>query len=688
MKEQLMILSPRGNRLLLQQNNDEISVVTEHVEYKEEAYEFCHSLLQWYEEQGMSGTISEYESGYAIQLMELFRPYDEPIVYDSSDDFEGYGYDEVEDPEEFFYDEPVYGSFREEKEEVKVEPKKKVSRKTDSDSGMLIGPFFQGAVTHTTEGPFSSVKEEVIMEGELVDLDYRPFKDKKTGELNGRGLLTGNLVDEVNSIAIKKFVYKSDQGDDLFKALKGSHHVLVKGFVEFDEEFKKDYVLDIQSIKPATKESSKRMDEREDTRVELHLHTKMSDKDGLITIKDLINRIQSWGHEAVAITDHGVVQSFPEAQAYGKEKGVKVIYGVEAYMMEEENSSHRNHIVLLAKNQVGLRNLYKLVSISHLNYFDERPRLPRSIIENHREGLLIGSACEKGELIEAILKGTSMDTLQEMARFYDYLEVQPMSNYRYLMQAGLAPNEEALLSIHHTMVALGKALHIPVVATSDAHYLDPEDHIFREIMRTANAMECDQEELYFRTTEEMLQAFAHLGEEKAYEIVVTNSRAINDQVDKITPIPDGTYSPKIEGADEKLRTMCYEKARAIYGNPLPEPVEERLEYELSRIIGHGFGVLYYIAHKLVKKSLDDGYLVGSRGSVGSSFAATMADITEVNPLPPHYVCLQCKHSEFFLNGEYAGGFDLPRKNCPHCDHPLQTNGHDIPFAIFMGVRRG
>ena len=335
---------------------------------------------------------------------------------------------------------------------------------------------------------------------------------------------------------------------------------------------------------------------------------------------------------------------------------------------------------------VGLRNLYKMISISHLNYFDEYPRLPRAVIEDHREGILIGTACKSGELIQAIAHGATDEELQEIATFYDYLEIQPHDNYKSFIKEGLLKNEEDLKEINRRIVGLGDTLQMPVVATGNVHYMDPKDKMYREIMLTASGVKDakDKADQHMRTTDEMLEEFAYLGEDNAYKVVVTNTRAIEQSIDYIVPIPNGTYSPKIEGADKALEDMCYAKAKSIYGDPLPKTVQDRLDYELKSIIGNGFGVLYYIAHKLVKKSLDDGYLVGSRGSVGSSFVATMADITEVNPLEPHYVCPQCKWSEFYLKGEYAGGFDLPRRNCPECGTPLIANGHDIPFAIFMG----
>ena len=455
----------------------------------------------------------------------------------------------------------------------------------------------------------------------------------------------------------------------------------------YDEKFVKDYVLNLHSVRPVEEDASaKRVDDREDTRVELHLHTKMSEKNALVAVKDIVNRVKEWGHSAVAITDHGVVQAFPEAQAYSLEKGVKILYGVEGYLIDEEDQKVPHHIIIFAKNMVGLRNLYKMISISHLNYFDEYPRLPRTVIENHREGILLGTSCKSGELIQAIVHGATDEELQKIAEFYDYLEIQPHENYKDFIKEGLLKTEEDLRDINRRIVALGDTLQMTVVATGNVHYMDPKDKLYREIMLTASGVKDpkDKADQHMRTTDEMLEEFAYLGEDVAYQVVVTNTKAIEESIDNIIPIPNGTYSPKIEGADKALEDMCYAKAKSIYGDPLPKTVQDRLDYELKSIIGNGFGVLYYIAHKLVKKSLDDGYLVGSRGSVGSSFVATMADITEVNPLEPHYVCPECKWSEFYLKGEYAGGFDLPRRNCPDCGTPLIANGHDIPFAIFMG----
>ena len=564
---------------------------------------------------------------------------------------------------------------------------------------MLLGPAFEEPDSHRTDDFFSRTEETtIVVSGFFHSLDMREIRPKedskavqrareKGEEPKKRAIITGHIVDDNNSLAIKYFTRPTEDGEKLLKIFKSVGKVQVKGNVMYDEKFVKDYVLNLHSVRPVEEDASmKRVDTREDTRVELHLHTKMSEKNALVAVKDIVNRVKEWGHSAVAITDHGVVQAFPEAQAYSLEKGVKILYGVEGYLIDEEDQKVPHHIIIFAKNMVGLRNLYKMISISHLNYFDEYPRLPRAVIEGHREGILLGTSCKSGELIQAIVHGATDEELRKIAEFYDYLEIQPHENYKDFIKEGLLKTEEDLRDINRRIVALGDTLQMTVVATGNVHYMDPKDKLYREIMLTASGVKDpkDKADQHMRTTDEMLEEFAYLGEDVAYQVVVTNTKAIEESIDNIIPIPNGTYSPKIEGADKALEDMCYAKAKSIYGDPLPKTVQDRLDYELKSIIGNGFGVLYYIAHKLVKKSLDDGYLVGSRGSVGSSFVATMADITEVNPLEPHYVCPECKWSEFYLKGEYAGGFDLPRRNCPDCGTPLIANGHDIPFAIFMG----
>ena len=629
-----------------------------------------------------------------------------------------------------------------------------------------------------------------------------------------------------------------------------------------------------------------RMDTAEEKRVELHMHTTMSSMDAVTAASKIVERAAKFGHKAVAITDHGVVQAFPDAQIAAKKNNIKVIYGVEGYLadngtpivingheesfddeyvvfdiettgfsskndkiieigavklkdgeivdsfstfvdpkvnipykiteltsitqnmvngqptidevlpkfmefvgnsvlvahnaafdvgfikknlmdmgktlknpvmdtvplarylypdlkkvklnlvakhlgislenhhravddakataeilkfsfkkMKEEMDIHDvktlnekylsnidvkklplHHIIILAKNQIGIKNLYKLVSMAHLDYFARRPRLPKSIITEYREGLIIGSACEAGQLYKAVLEGKTDAELKEIAAFYDYLEIQPIQNNEFLIRKGNVKDEDELRDLNRKIYDLGKEMDKPVVATCDCHFLDPNDEVFRRIIMAGQGYgDADnQPPLYFRTTNEMMKEFEYLGEEACREVVIENTQKIADMVEVVKPIPDETFPPKIEGAEEEIRNMTMNKVHSIYGENLPEVVQKRLDKELNSIINNGYAVLYLIAQKLVAKSLEDGYLVGSRGSVGSSFVATMSDITEVNGLPPHYVCPNCKKSEFFLDGSISSGADLPDKNCPQCGTKYIKDGHDIPFETFLG----
>ncbi|MBQ9486862.1 MAG: PolC-type DNA polymerase III, partial [Selenomonadaceae bacterium] len=416
--------------------------------------------------------------------------------------------------------------------------------------------------------------------------------------------------------------------------------------------------------------------------------------DAIISPDKLIETAANWNWSAVAITDHGVIQAFPTAadtveKLAKKGKKIKVIYGMEGYLTTEENQRYAFHVIILAKNKVGLGNLYRLVSISQLKYFYRKPRIPKDILAKFREGLIIGSACAQGELISAILDGKDDAELDEIAKFYDYLEIQPIHNNDFLKKSVQFPqinSDEDLRNINRRVADIAQKLDKPLIATCDAHFLNAEDSLYRAIMMSGKGFKHSDEQppIFLRTTDEMLNEFTYLDKDTAYKAVVENPNMIADSIEELKPIPDGLYSPQMPGADAEIDTMARTKAKELYGDPLPKIVEERLNQELTPITKHGFSVLYLIAQKLVKKSNDDGYLVGSRGSVGSSFVAAMTGITEVNPLPPHYRCPKCQYSEFFTKGDPACGYDLPDKNCPVCGHPLTKDGHDIPFAVFLG----
>ena len=717
----------------------------------------------------------------------------------------------------------------------------------------------------------------VIIKGKVSNFDSRETK-------NGSFLVSFDIYDGTSSINVKAFM-KAEEFGEAKPQLKGLKAARIVGTYEYNS-FSKEFGVIADVIEESEFKQVVRMDDAEEKRVELHMHTQMSQMDAVSSATDLIKRAIKWGHKAVAITDHGVVQAFPEAKKATKDSDIKVLYGVEAYLVPDgltsifdfkenqlledetycvldiettglskltekitefgimkvkngeiidtfecfvnpekpipekvvevthitdemvkdaetievvlpkvlefvgnstivahnatfdigfikENArrlglemnntyidtlalakelfpdykkyklgmiaerlgikvdvAHRAladvetlvavfnvmlkmlaekgitkfsevdsklasdvnfrnlptyHAVIFATNKVGLKNLYKLVSYAHLDYFYKKPKTLKSVYKKHSEGLIIGSACEQGELYRAILEGKSEEEIEEIADFYDYLEIQPLGNNMFMVRNETVPNIEALQDINRKIVALGEKLNKPVVGTCDVHFMDPEDEIYRRILQAGQGYDdADQQApLYFRTTEEMLKEFGYLGKEKAYEVVVTNTNKIADMCEKMSPIADYKATPHIEGCEQMIRDITMNRAHELYGENLPEIVQSRIDKELDSIIKNGFSVMYIIAQKLVKKSNEDGYLVGSRGSVGSSFVANMTGITEVNSLIPHYRCPKCKYSDFSDFG-VKNGFDLPDKDCPQCGHRLDKDGMDIPFETFLG----
>ena len=535
---------------------------------------------------------------------------------------------------------------------------------------------------------------EVVVWGDVFKLETKETKDGK------RLIIEFSITDYTYSYGVKFFDEKENL-ESLKSKLKDGLTVIVRGTIIYDD-YKKDYIIRPRAM--STVQKFEITDDEEEKRVELHLHTNMSAMDAMSSAKSLVKRAISWGHKAIAITDHGCVQAFPEACNTAKGTGIKIIYGCECYLVNDYNSdgttmdaeevkkSKSYHCILLVKNTVGLKNLYKLISASNLEYFYKRPRMPKSLIEKHREGLIIGSACEAGELYSAFLERKSPEELIKIAEFYDYLEIQPNGNNSFMItkndeEYDRVNSFEDLEQINREIIALGDKLGKKTVATGDVHFLNEGDAKFRAILQAGQGYKDadNQAPLYFKTTKEMLEDFAYLGEETAREVVITNTNLIADMIEPgILPIPQGTFNPDVKGAEEDLTKFCWERAREWYGDDLPEVVSERLEKELQSIIKNGFAGLYMIARLLVKHSEECGYYVGSRGSVGSSFVAIMAGISEVNPLQPHYRCPKCRYTEFFLHGEIGSGFDLPPKNCPDCGEPLIRDGHEIPFETFLG----
>jgi len=748
----------------------------------------------------------------------------------------------------------------------------------DNSSPLILGNSL------TINEPLVKIKDlgvddkKVSLEGEVINSEDRELK-------SGRVLYSFDLYDGTSTLTCKAFLDKKN-AKKIMGRIKNAKAIKIAGTAQMDSFSHEQTVMayTIIEIEPPKKEV--RMDNAEEKRVELHMHTKMSQMDGMTSATDLIKRAMKWGMKSIAITDHGVVQAFPEAhKLLGFDNhDIKIIYGVEAYLAPDKVSpvsfskgqsidttycvldlettgfsfrtekitevgimkvkngevidefscfvnpekpipqrvvevtnitddmvkdaetidkvmpkilefvgdsvlvahnadfdigflkynanelglsldntyldtlrlakdlfpdykkyklgkiaenlgikvevAHRAlddvdttvkvlnvmlnmlkekgcetldditkkvageadfkklptyHAIILATNYVGLKNLYKLVSISHLDYFYKKPRILKSIYKKYSEGLILGSACEAGELYQAIEMGKTDEEIEDIAKDYDYLEIQPLGNNDFLIRNGTVANEEGLKNINRKIVEIGERLNKLVVATCDVHFMDPSDEIYRRMLQAGQGYDdADQQApLYLRTTEEMLEEFSYLGKEKAYEVVVTNTNKVADMCDWISPISPEKCPPHIPGCETTIKEIAYSKAHELYGDPLPAIVEERLDKELTSIIKNGFSVMYIIAQKLVWKSNEDGYIVGSRGSVGSSFVANMTGITEVNSLPPHYRCPKCKYSDFTDYG-FENGFDLPDKDCPKCGTKLVKDGMDIPFETFLG----
>lgn len=732
--------------------------------------------------------------------------------------------------------------------------------------------------------PISSISGDsgrIVVWGDVFDIE------KKVTKSGDKNIFTIDITDYTGSTTAK--VFNSIKESTVIDNIKKGDTIVVQGDVEYDK-YAGELVVNARSI--GTAQKVKVVDNAEKKRVELHMHTNMSQMDAVTSAGDLVNRAYQWGHKAVAITDHGVAQAFPDAmKAADKinkdEEKIKIIYGVEAYFMDDlvesvkgdadtgfdgtficfdiettglsaardkiteigavkvENgvitdtfstfanpempipqkitqltgitddmvkdapsqsdavgaflefagdnvlvahnapfdtsfiakacedmgreynytsidtvaisrailtdiknckldtvakflrlgdfNHHRAtddaemlarifinlcqrltddygitktndintkiaggdfkklptyHQIILVKNKTGIKNLYRLISYSHLNYFYKKPRIPKSELVKYREGLIIGSACCAGQLYMAILEGKPWGELKQIASFYDYLEIQPAGNNSFMIRDGRFNSVDELHEIDRTIIKLAKELGKPVCATCDVHFMDPTDSEFRKILMAGQGFKDAEQQapLYFRTTAEMLKEFEWLGKDKAYEYVVENPNKIADMCEYVRPIPKGTFPPNIEGAQEQLIDITWKRAKEKYGDPLPEIVKARLDKELNSITTYGFSVLYMTAQKLVADSEAHGYLVGSRGSVGSSFVATMSGISEVNPLCPHYVCPNCKHSEFITDGSYGSGFDMPPKNCPECGTLMDQDGHEIPFETFLGFK--
>ncbi len=543
-------------------------------------------------------------------------------------------------------------------------------------------------------------KGKYVIEGRVFVADEKKYwRDMQGREGNNAKIIFFYMTDEKETIKLSCWL---DDDDGLFNAIKDIKYARV--LIEADYYPNEMEITGRVKKMQLTKEPVM-ADTAPEKRVELHAHTQMSAMDALMSVKQYLRTAAAWGHPAAAITDHGVVHSYPEAYQIVNDRksplALKLILGMEGYLMEQNIKIDREdkdgekftekpfHMVLLVKNSAGLRNLYRLVSLSHLEHFYKKPNIPRELLMNNREGLLVGSACYLGEVYQAILNRKTPEEIKQIASFYDYLEIQPNENNKFLIRSGRVDSEDSLNAINMQICALGAELGKPVVATGDVHFLKHDDKIYREVIMSGQGYDdigdTGTADLSFRTTDNMLKEFMYLGSEKAHEVVVKNTRLIADMIEaNIRPVPKDLNPPTIDNSDDEIRDASWNRAAEIYGINLPEIVRERVDRELNAIIGNKYSVLYLIAKKMVEKSNSDGYIVGSRGSVGSSMVAFLCGISEVNPMQAHYVCPKCQHSEFVHTD--LVGVDLPEKACPVCDEKTVRDGFNIPFETFMGFK--
>ena len=508
------------------------------------------------------------------------------------------------------------------KQEVKENKKEniQIEENPEEDTPLIIGR------TANIKEQIVKIKDltpdygKVAIQGKVIKTDSRELK-------NGKTLVMFDVYDGTSTITCKSFV-EPEKVSKVMQRIKPKMRVKLQGNAQYDNFAKEIGIIANIVIELPQQAESTRQDNSITKRVELHLHTQMSQMDAVTPAKELIKRAASWGMKSIAITDHGVVQAFPEAKHAVDDLGldIKVLYGVEAYFIPDDEIPEGEeawkkikpyHAIILTQNQKGLRNLYELISISHIQYFHKRPRILQSVFEKYREGLILGSACEQGELYKAILQNKPQEKIEKIAKYYDYLEIQPLGNDEFMIRDGIVPDKEALKEINRKIVSLGEKFGKLVVATCDVHFMDPQDEVYRRILMAGQGFsDCDnQAPLYLRTTEEMLSEFEYLVQEKAYEVVVTNTNKISEMCENVCPISKEKCPPVIEGAEEEIKEICENKAKELYGEPLPQIVQARLKRELDSIIKNGFSTLYIIAQKLVQKSNEDGYLVGSRGSV-------------------------------------------------------------------------